>query len=117
MALQAANLDRLFVIAMHHAGAFAEHGNRADAGAARPENIGVEDGHRGAAQISRGDLLDKAGNVNVGRAGGGAGRVEAVQAAVRLNHRSLRGKGRMQVRKALGDLGIGMECSVHPQVS
>ena len=88
-ALEAADFDGLLVVAMIDAGAFAEDVHRADAGAAGAEDVGVEDGERGAAKIVLGDFLDEARNVDVRGAGGGAGGVEAVEAAVGFGKRGL----------------------------
>ena len=101
VALQAADFDRLLVVAMHHAGAFAQHVHRTDARAAQAQNIGVENGLRRAAQIAAGDLLDEARDVDVGGAGGGAGRVEAVEAAVGFARRPLRSEAGMRSGKLL----------------
>ena len=99
-----ADLNRLLVVAVHHARAFAQHLDRAGARAAGAQNIGVENGAGRAGKIAAGDLLDEARNIDVRGAGGGAGRIEAVQASVRLGHRSLPVKRRMQIAEARGSL-------------
>src|SRR5271154_3129297 len=99
---------------LHDARPFAKHGDRADAGAAGSEDVRFEDRQRRAAEIARGDLLDEARNVDVGRAGRSAWRVEAVEAAVGFDDRRLRGEWRMEVRETLGEFGIRMKCLVHP---
>ena len=86
---------------MHHARAFAQHIHRAHARAAQPQNVGVQNGQRRAAQVAGGDLLDEARHVDVGGAGRRAGRVEAVEAAVGFGQRGLRIERRMQLRKLL----------------
>ena len=90
VALQTADLDGLLVVAMHHAGAFAKDVHGTHAGATEAEDVGIENGLGGAAQISGGDLLDEARHVDVGGAGRGTRSVETVQAAVGLHCRGLR---------------------------
>ncbi len=99
-ALQPGDLDRLFVVAMHHAGAFAQHLHRAGAGAAGAQDVGVEDGAGGAGKVAAGDFLDEAGNIDMRGAGGGAGRIEAVEAAIGFGHRSLPVERRMQISRS-----------------
>jgi len=72
----------LLVVAVIYTGAFAENVYRTDAGAAGAEDVGVENGQRRATKIALGDFLNKTRNVDVGGASGGAGRVEAVKAAI-----------------------------------
>ena len=88
-ALEARDLDRLLVEAVHHAGAFAQDFHRAGAGTAGAQDVGVEDGARGAGKIAAGDFLDEAGNVDVGGAGGGAGGIEAVETTIGFGYRCL----------------------------
>ena len=90
VALQAADLDGLLVVAMHHAGAFAEHFHRADARAAAAEDIGIENASAPSRADCPCDSLDEAGHVDVGGTGGGAGRVKTIEAAVGLNDGGLR---------------------------
>ena len=100
-ALQAADLDGLLVVAMHDAGAFAQHFDGADAGTTGAQDVGIENGVRRAAQVAGGDFLDEARHVDVGGAGGGAGRIEAVEAAIGF-HQHRRGvERRMNFRKEL----------------
>ena len=101
-ALQAGNLDGLLVVAVEHAGSFAEHVDRATAGATGAENVGVENGPGGAGQVAAGDLFDESWNVDVRGAGGGAGRVETVEAAIGLRHGRLQVERRMQVTEPRG---------------
>ena len=103
-ALQARDLDRLLVEAVHDAGAFAQDIHRAGAGAAGAQDVGVEDGAGGAGKIAAGDFLDEAGNVDVGGAGGGARRIEAVEATIGLGYRCLPVEGRMQIAETRGGL-------------
>ena len=81
-----ADSDGLLVVAMQDAGAFAEDIDGTGARAAFAEDVGVEDGLRGAFEVVAGDLLDEARDVDVRGAGGGAGRVEAVEAAIGFGH-------------------------------
>ncbi len=103
-ALQAADLDRLLVVAMQHAGAFAEDIHGTGARAACAEDVGVEDGLCRAFEVIAGDLLDEARDVDVRGTGGRAGRVEAVEAAVGFSHGGRLIERRMQVRKARSNL-------------
>ncbi len=52
------------------------------------------------------DALDEAGHVDVGGAGGGAGRVKTVQAAVGLNDGGLRRERRLELAEPLAQLRI-----------
>ena len=90
VALELGDLDGRAVVAVHDAGAFAEHFNGTDTGTAAGEDVGFQDFAGGAAQVAGGDALDEAGDVNVGGAGGHAWGVEAVEAAVGFNCRGLR---------------------------
>ena len=99
VALQAADFDGLLIVAMHHAGAFAQDVHGTDAGATQAEDVGIENGLRGAAQIAGGDLLDEARHVDVGGAGRGARSIETVEAAVGFHGRGLRIEGGMEVRE------------------
>ena len=104
--LQQRDLDRLAILAMQHACAFAEHVHRADARTTGAQNICVENAQGRAAQIAGGDALDEAGHIDVRRTGGRAGRVEAVEAAIRLNHSGLRRERRLQLAEAFAQLRI-----------
>src|ERR1700722_15853446 len=99
-ALQAANLDWLLVVAVQHAGAFAQDLNRADPGTACAQDIGVEDGSGGAGKIAAGDLLDKSWDIDMRGACCGAGCIEAEEASVGLWQRSLPVERGMQIREA-----------------
>ena len=101
VALQAADLDGLPVVAVQHAGAFAQHVHRADARAAQPQNVGVENGRGRAAQVAGSDLLDEARHVDVGGAGPRARRVEAEQAAIGFGQGRLLVERRMQFGEPL----------------
>ena len=87
MALQRADLDRLVLVRVAHAGLFAQHLGRADAGAHAAERIGLEDRARRAAVVALRDALDEGRHVDPGRARRGARRVEAVVAALGLDQR------------------------------
>ncbi len=110
-ALQAADRDGLLVVAMQHAGAFAEDIDGAGAGAALAENVGFEDGARGAFEVVAGDLLDEARDVDVGGAGGGAGRIEAVEAAVGFRNGAVRSNGGCRSGKRAAISGDCGDCS------
>ena len=99
VALQAADFDGLLVVAMHHAGAFAEDVHGADARAAQAEDVGVENGLGGAAQVAGRDLLDEARHVDVGGAGRGARGIEAVEAAIGFHGGGLRIEGGVEIRE------------------
>ena len=103
-ALQARNLDRLLIEAVHHAGAFAQNLHRAGAGAACAQNIGVENGAGGPRKIAAGDLLNKARNIDMRRTCAGAGRIEAEEATIGLWNRSLFVERRMQIAETRGGL-------------
>ena len=54
--LQAADLDRLLFEIEHYAGSLAEHLRGADAAAAGPQHVGLEDGAGGAGDVVGRDL-------------------------------------------------------------
>ncbi len=81
-ALQAADLDRLALGRLAHAGLFAQGFGRADAGAHAAEDVLLPDRLRGSLCRAGGDLADEEGDVDGGRAGRHAGRVIAEIAAV-----------------------------------
>ena len=85
MTLQQADLDRLVLVRVAHARVFAQHFGRTDARAHAAEHVRFEDGLRRAAQVVVGDAADERRHVDAGRAGGDAGRVVAVVAAIRLD--------------------------------
>ena len=84
VALQAADFYRLLVVAMQNAGAFAQNVYRTHAGTACAQNVRVQNSERRAAQVSSGDFFDETRNIDVGGAGSGTGRVEAIEAAIRF---------------------------------
>ena len=90
MTLKPADLDRILFQVEHHAGAFAEHLRGADAGAARPEHVGLEDRPGGPGQVVGGDLADERGNIDPRGAGHDARSVETEEAATRLDSCLLR---------------------------
>ena len=100
------DLDWVAIVAVHDAGALAEHFDRAGPRTTATQYIGVENAQRRTAQIAGGDALDEAGNVDVRGAGGGAGRVEAVKAAMRLDQGGLRRERRLDFAKALAEQRI-----------
>lgn len=104
-ALKAADLDGLFGVVMEDAGAFTENLDGTGAGATGAEDVGIEDGACGAFEIACGDLFNEAGDVNVGGAGGGAGGVEAKEAAVGFYGRGWGIEGRPDVLEARRDFG------------
>jgi len=59
-----------------------------------------------AAQIAGGDAFDEAGDIDVCWADGGAGRVEAVEAAIGLNDSGLGCERRLQLTEALAQMGV-----------
>ena len=101
IALQPPDLDGLPVVPLHHAVAFAQHVHRAHSRATQSENVGIENGQRGAAQIAARYLLDKARHIDMRRARRRARRVETEQAAVGLGQSGLRIERRMQIGKPL----------------
>ncbi|GGG74243.1 hypothetical protein GCM10011585_16060 [Edaphobacter dinghuensis] len=94
---------------MHNAGSFAENFNWAHTSATRSKNICIENAKRCAVEIAAGDLLNKLWHIDMGWAGAGTGSVKTIQAAVRLNHCSLRREWRMQVPEPLCDLWLLLE--------
>src|SRR5215469_1910730 len=97
--LQPAYFYWLLVVPVHHARAFAQHVHGADARATQTQNVGVENGHRRAAEIAARDFLDEARHVDVGRASQSTRGVEAEQAPIGLGERGLVIQGRMQIGK------------------
>jgi hypothetical protein len=98
--LQERNLDWLAVLTMEHASALAEHVDWADTRTTGAKNICVENAQGGTAQITGGDSLDEPGHIDVCGAGSGAGRIEAVEAAVGLNDSGLGCERRLQFAEA-----------------
>ena len=97
VALQESDLDGLLVVAMHHAAAFTEDIDGADAGTTQAQNVCIENGVGGAAQIAARDFLDEFRDVDMRRAGLGTGSVVAKEAARGLDYGGLRSEGGMQV--------------------
>ena len=85
-----------------HARLLAQGLGRTDARADAAHDVGVENGHRRPGAVAGGDLADEQGNVDRGRAGPLAGRVEAEIAALGLDLRFVEGQRRMQV----GEIGL-----------
>ena len=100
VALQASDLDRLLIVLVHDAGAFAQNVDRTDARAAQRQNVRIQNGLGRSAQVAAGDLLDEARHIDVRGAGARAGRVEAVEAAVGFHHRGARFERRMDLGEA-----------------
>ena len=105
VALQAADLHRLALRRLAHAGLLAQRLGRADAGAHAAQDILVEDGLGRADRIAGRDLADEQRNVDRGRARVHAGRVVAEIAAVALDQRLVMIERRVQVGKIIGVLG------------
>src|SRR5271154_5351227 len=85
IALQSADHDRLCLRRLAHAGFFAERFGRADAGAYAAHDVGIENRRRRARAVAGGDLANEQRDVDGGRAGLLAGRIEAEIAALRLH--------------------------------
>ena len=105
--LQPADLDGLAVEAVVDTGSHAELLHRADPRRGDAHHVGGKDGVGAAAQVSSGDFFDEAGAVNAGGAGGDAGRIEAVEAAVGLDERFGIGIGRFGVAEGRFQPGCG----------
>ena len=90
-ALERADRNRLASLVLEHAGALAEHLDRADARTGATEQVFGEDRPGGAGEVTFGDRADEPRHVDVGRAGDRAGRGRvgpaAVEAAVSLDER------------------------------
>ena len=65
--LVAADLDRLPIVLMQHAGAFAQHIDWTHAGTAQAQYIGIENRQCRTAQIPARNLFDEARHVDPGR--------------------------------------------------
>ena len=98
VALQAANGDGRVGLGVAHAGLFAQHLGGADPGAHAAQRVGFQNRACRTPQIAVGNALDEAGHVDVGGAGGLAGRIKAVQAALGFEH----GLGGVQWRGGIG---------------
>ena len=97
IALQLADHDRLRLRRFAHARFLAERFGRADAGAHAAHDVGIENGLGRPGSIAGGDLADEERNVDRGRAGLLAGRVEAEIAALGFDLRLVEGQRRVQV--------------------
>jgi hypothetical protein len=84
MPLQTANHDG-FVLGAQNACALTELLDRAYSSASGAEKVGLKNCVRRTGSIVRSDFLDEAGDVDVRRAGVGAGRIVAEQASMRFN--------------------------------
>ncbi len=100
VALQASDLDRLLIVLVHDAGAFAKYVDRTHARAAQRQNVRIQNRLGRSAQVAAGDLLDEPRDIDVGGAGAGAWRVEAVEAAVGLDDGGARFEGGMDLGEA-----------------
>jgi hypothetical protein len=89
---------------MKDAGAFAEDIYGAGAGAAFTHDVGFQDRLCGAFEVIAGDLFDEPRDVNVRGAGGGAGCIEAVEAAVGLGDGCGLIEARVEIRKTRSNL-------------
>ena len=97
---------------VHDASTLAKNFCGTNTPAGLPEDVGFENDAGGAPRIERHDFLDEGGNVNVRRAGLGAGRVEAVETAGRFDSSLARVVGRSDVSEVLlvlieGQFGCG----------
>ena len=90
MALQSADLDRLPRPQRIHAGAFAQNFGWTSASTATAKDIRLEYGPGRAEFILVQNLANEFGNIDVCRACASARRIEAVQAARRLDMRLIR---------------------------
>jgi hypothetical protein len=97
--LQQRNLNRLAIVAMHHARPFAQNIHRANTRATRAKNIRIKNAHRRAPQIARGNPLDESWHVNMRGARRCARRVKAIQTAIGLNYSGLIAERRLQLAK------------------
>ena len=104
--LQPRDLNRLLVVPMHHARAFAQHLHRTGPRTTRTKNIRIENRARRAGQIAAGDLLDEARHINMRRTSNRARRIEAVEATICLRHSSLLVEWRMQIAETLDHLRL-----------
>ena len=107
MALQTADLDRLALGSLAHAGLFAKGFGRANAGAHAAKDVLVENGPRRRFGRAGLDLADEQRDVDGRGAGGNAGRIVAEITAVGGDGGLMRRKGRVQIGEIDGDLGGG----------
>src|SRR5579872_374301 len=104
MALQSPDLDGRLVIAVHNAGAFAQHVDRTYARTAKAKNIRIQNRHCRAAQVPGGYLLNEARHIDMGGASRHARRVVAKQAAVCFHHCLLARERRVNIGKSSSQL-------------
>jgi hypothetical protein len=104
MPLKQRNLDRLVILPMQNARTFAQHVDWTYTRATRPQDIGVQNADRGAAQISRRDALDKSRHIDMRWARRSTRSIETIQAAIGLNH-----------APAFADRREKSQCSCRPQ--
>ena len=104
-------LHRLALGCLAHAGLLAQRLGRTDARADAAHDIGVENASSAAPRgFSAAICADEQGNVDRGRAGLLAGRVEAEIAALGLDLRFVPGQRRMQI----GEIGLEVALSKRP---
>ena len=96
-ALQQADLNRLALRFLAHAGFLAQRLGRADTGAHAAQNVLVEDRLRRSRRVAGGDLADEQGDIDACRTGDRARRVVAEVAAVGGDQRLMTAQWRMQV--------------------
>ena len=87
VALQAPNFNGPLVVAMQDASALAKHFDGTNSRATQAQYVGVQNRHGRTSQVAAGDFLDEGRHVDVGGAGVGARRVEAVETTVGLYQR------------------------------
>ena len=102
VALQLADADRLHLGGLAHARLLAQSLGWTDARAGPAHDVGVENGHRRPGAIAGGDLADEQRNVDRGRAGPLAGRVEAEIATLGFDLRFVEGQRGMEI----GEIGL-----------
>ncbi len=104
VALQLADPDRLVLREIPDAGVLAQRLDRTDARAHSAHDVGFENGLAGAAGIVGLDLANEERDVDVGRTGLSARRVEAEIAAVGLDERLVARQPRVEIGKVAGVL-------------
>ena len=107
VALQEADRDRLAFSGLAHAGLFAQRLGRTDARAHPAHDVGVENCPGRSIPIVRRDLTDEERNVDRGRTGLLAGRVETEVATLCLDPGFVAGERRVQIGKVRFDCGLG----------
>ncbi len=112
--LQPPDLHRLALLRLAHTHGLAQFLRGAHPGAHPPQRVGRQDGLRGTAHIPIGDAVDEARHIDAGRAGGLAGRIEAIQTALGFDHRLHGRQGRRLGRlQALRVRGCGQTTRPH----